>query len=62
MKEREKLIDRTSVVLTDELKAIIAERANANERSFSDQLRRDLKKYYQLITYGENSHGQGERS
>jgi hypothetical protein len=53
MKEKEKLIDRTSVVLTDELKAIIAERANANERSFSDQLRRDLKNYYRIITEGE---------
>ena len=61
MKEREKLIDRTSVVLTDELKTIIAERANASGRSFSDQLRRDLKKYYQLITYGDSSHGQSER-
>jgi hypothetical protein len=53
MKEKEKLIDRTSVVLTDDLKTVISRRANANERSFSDQLRRDLKTYYRLITEGE---------
>ena len=53
MKEKEKLIDRTSVVLTDDLKAVIARRALANERSFSDQLRRDIKAYYRLITEGE---------
>lgn len=55
MKDREKLTDRTSVVLTDELKAVITKRANANERSFSDQLRRDLKNYYRLITEGEKT-------
>jgi hypothetical protein len=53
MKEKEKLTDRTSVVLTDDLKAVIAKRAEANSRSFSDQLRRDLKNYYRLITEGE---------
>lgn len=55
MKEKEKLIDRTSVVLTDDLKAVIATRAEANSRSFSDQLRRDLKNYYRLFTDGERS-------
>lgn len=53
MKEKEKLIDRTSVVLTENLKTIINARANASGRSFSDQLRRDLKNYYRLITEGE---------
>jgi hypothetical protein len=53
MKEKEKLTDRTSVVLTDEIKSIISRRAEANSRSFSDQLRRDLKNYYRLITEGE---------
>lgn len=53
MKEKEKLTDRTSVVLTDELKAIIAKRSEANSRSFSDQIRRDLKTYYRFITEGE---------
>lgn len=53
MKEKEKLTDRTSVVLTDEIKSIVAKRAEANSRSFSDQLRRDLKTYFRLITEGE---------
>jgi hypothetical protein len=39
--------------LTDDLKTIIGRRAEANSRSFSDQLRRDLKNYYRLLTEGE---------
>jgi hypothetical protein len=51
----EKLIDRTSVVLTDDLKKIIHSRAEANDRSFSQQLRHDLKDYYKAIQEGVNN-------
>lgn len=57
MMDKEKLTDRTSVVIDDRLKEIIRRRADSNQRSFSWQLRRDLNAYYRLITEGEKNGG-----
>ena len=52
MDEREKLNDRTCIVLTNDIKTILTKRAEANGRSLSYQLRRDLADYYRIITEG----------
>lgn len=52
MNPAEKLDDRTCVVLTKDLKQIISMRAASNERSFSQQLRKDLASYYDIICKG----------